>query len=313
MPTIKQLQYLVAIADHRHFRRAAEVCNVTQPTLSAQLKELELRLGATLVERSRSSVVLTSTGREIVARGRRVLAEVEEIRALARLANQPMAGTLRLGVVQSLGSYLMPLIIPDIHAREPGLRLYIREGLPKQLLDQLEDGAIDFLFFPLPVERRSLAALPLFEEPLLVVAPINHELASSRSVSGTQLRGENLLTLEPGHRLYEQVRILADEYEARLSHDYEGTSLDTLRQMVAMEIGISLMPALYVRSEVARETLVTAMPFDDEAPARTVGLIWRKGAAREETFRILARHVRTILSRDVPEVRVIEEDKTAAP
>ena len=302
MPTIKQLQYLVAIADHRHFRRAAEVCNVTQPTLSAQLKELELRLGATLVERSRSSVVLTSTGREIVARGRRVLAEVEEIRALARLANQPMAGTLRLGVVQSLGSYLMPLIIPDIH-----------EGLPKQLLDQLEDGAIDFLFFPLPVERRSLAALPLFEEPLLVVAPINHELAASRSVSGTQLRGENLLTLEPGHRLYEQVRILADEYEARLSHDYEGTSLDTLRQMVAMEIGLSLMPALYVRSEVARETLVMAMPFDDEAPARTVGMVWRKGAAREETFRILARPVRTILSRDVPEVRVIEEDKTAAP
>ena len=305
MPTVKQLKYLVAVADQRHFRRAAEVSNVTQPTLSAQIKELELRLGATLIERGPGAIVLTPTGREIVRRARRILADVEDIRAIARHDAHPMGGMLRLGVVQSLGSYLMPLIVPDIHAREPDLRLYIREGLPAQLLDQLEEGTLDFLFFPLPVERRNVRIAPLFEEPLLVVAPRDHPLSRRDAVQGDELAGETLLTLEAGHRLYEQVRDVSARFGARLSHDYEGTSLDTLRQMVAMEIGISLMPALYVRSEVARETLVRAVPFADEPPSRTIGMIWRQGAARESTFETLADHVRDILGRDVPEVRLL--------
>ncbi len=305
MPTLKQLRYLVAVADQRHFGRAAEMSNVTQPTLSAQIKELELRLGARLVERGHSRVVMTAAGREVVRRARRMLADAEEIRAIARQNAQPMGGTLRLGVVQSLGSYLMPLIIPDIHAREPDLRLYIREGLPIQLLDQLEEGLLDFLFFPLPVERRTVEITPLFEEPLLVVVPRDHPLCAPEQVTGHELAGETLLTLEPGHRLYEQVREVSARFGAALSHDYEGTSLDTLRQMVAMEIGISLMPALYVRSEVARETLVRARPFSGPAPSREIGMVWRKGAARQETFIALADHVRDILGRDVPEVSLL--------
>lgn len=305
MPTLKQFRYLVAVADQKHFGRAAEVSHVTQPTLSAQIKELELRLGAQLIEQSRPSVVLTPTGREIVRRARSVLAEVDDIRTIARHQSGNIGGTLRLGVVQSLGSYLMPLIVPDIHDREPDLRLYIREGLAAHLIDQLIEGTLDFLFFPLPVRGQNLRVVPLFEEPLLVVAPRTHRLAMQPEIAGADLKGETLLTLEAGHRLYEQVRDVSARFGAHLSHDYEGTSLDTLRQMVAMEIGISLMPALYVRSEVARETLVRARPFAKTAPSRTVGMVWRQGASREDTFQRLATHVRDILGRTVPEVRIL--------
>lgn len=315
MPTLQQLRYLVALDDQRHFRRAAEACNVTQPTLSGQLRELELRLGTTLIEKRRNPVLLTAAGREIVARARRILTEVADIRAIARASSAPLGGTLRLGIVQSLGSYLMPLVVPDLHARAPELRLYVREGLADQLVGQLENGALDMLLFPLPVERRGLTSLPIFEEPLLVVAPRGHPLAENGPVERSQLSGETILTLEPGHRLYEQVRALAARNGALLSHDYEGTSLDTLRQMVAMEIGISLMPALYVRSEVARETLVAAQPFaGPNPPSRLIGAVWRNGAARAESFERLTETIRDILT-GVPQIRVLHgpEKETAAP
>ncbi len=306
MPSLQQLRYLVALDDQKHFRRAADLSNVTQPTLSGQLKELELRLGVSLVEKNRAPVILTPAGRDIAARARRILAEVEDIRTIARIAGQPLGGTLRLGIVQSLGSYLMPLVVPDLHDQSPDLRLYVREGLPDQLFDQLESGALDMLFYPLPVDRGGLVVRPIFEEPLLVVAPRDHPLAKGGPVERQRLKGETLLTLEPGHRLFEQVRQLASEYEATLSHDYEGTSLDTLRQMVAMEIGISLMPALYVRSEVARETLVTAQPFAGaRPPSRVIGAVWRQGAAREEMFENLTNSIRDILARDVPEITIL--------
>jgi LysR family hydrogen peroxide-inducible transcriptional activator len=309
MPTLQQLRYLVALEDHRHFRRAAEMVNVTQPTLSGQLKELELRLGTPLIDRRRAPVVLTPAGREISARARRMLSGVDEIWAIARAAANPMGGTLRLGIVHSLGSYLMPLVVPELQKRAPDLRLYIREGLPDALFDQLDNGALDLLFYPLPVERRGLTVEPLFEEPLLLVAPRDHPLASGGTVQPQALAGETILTLEPGHRLFEQVRTLAQGFGAAISHDFEGTSLDTLRQMVAMKLGISLMPALYVRSEVARETLVTAQPFAGRAaPSRTIASVWREGAVRAESFGRVNGVIRETLRRDVPEVTVLDSD-----
>lgn len=310
MPSLQQLRYLVAVADTLHFRRAAELSHVTQPTLSAQLKELELRLGVTLVERNRSRVLLTPIGAEVVDRARRVLREVDEIRQTAQRGQRPMSGTLRAGVVQSLGSYLFPLIAPDLHDTYPDLRLYIREGLPETLLRQLEAGTLDFLFHPLPIDRRDIETVTIFDEPLMVVMPRDHPLAAGASVDRRRLKGETLLTLEPGHRLYEQMRALAEEFEAELSHDYEGTSLDTLRQMVAMGMGLSLLPALYVRSEVARETLVTARPIAGTPPSRTVGMAWRRGTAHTEEFRRLARLAARVLRRDAPEVRVTFSDET---
>ena len=301
MPTLQQMRYLTAIADTLHFRRAAEAVNVTQPTLSAQLKEMERRLGVQLVERSRAKVILTPIGAEIAERARRVLRDVEDIRDLAR-RTRPLASTIRTGVVHSLGSYLLPLIVPELHESHPDLRLYVREGLPDALLSQLQTGTVDLLFYPLPVDRQDLVSVPLFSEPLRVVMARDHRLAHLPAIPPGELRGETILTLEPGHRLYDQVRDLSETFKANLSHDYEGTSLDTLRQMVAMGLGISLLPALYIRSEVARENIVVDRPIRGPEPARLIGMVWRRGTARHAEFDALARIVADILSRTAPEI-----------
>jgi LysR family hydrogen peroxide-inducible transcriptional activator len=311
MPSLQQLRYLVAVADHLHFRRAAEACNVTQPTLSAQIKELELRLGVSLVERSRSKVMMTPTGKDIVERGRRVLREVAEIHTIAKSRQSVLSSVIRVGVVQTVGSYFLPLVIPDLHKKYPKLGLYIREGLPDLLLRSLEDGSLDLLFFPLPVARAELEAQPLFREPIQVVMPAEHRLASQVEIDPVMLRGETILSLEPGHRLYELVRRISEEHGVELSHDYESTSLDTLRQMVATGMGLSLMPALYVKSEVAHQDLVVARPFRGTVPARMIGMVWRKGTSRESEFRLLASFVCQSLTQRAPEVTVLGDSSAA--
>ncbi|MEL6643011.1 MAG: LysR substrate-binding domain-containing protein [Pseudomonadota bacterium] len=305
MPTLQQMRYLVALADTLHFRRAAEAVNVTQPTLSAQLKELELRLGAQLVERSRTRVLLTDVGSEVVDRARRVLRDVEEIRTLARMSQRPMSETIKLGVVPSVGPYLLPVIVPDLHASHPDLGFYVREAYADPLLEQLESGALDLLFFPLPLDRADLVSEPVFYEPLRVVLPQEHRLATRDEINPGDLNGETLLTLEPGHRLYDQVMRLAKAYGAEISTDIEGTSLDTVRQMVAMGMGISLLPALYIRSEVARERLVVHRPMAAPQPTRLIGMVWRKGSARDDEYRDLVQIIAGILSARAPEVQVV--------
>ncbi|MGB3409360.1 MAG: hydrogen peroxide-inducible genes activator [Jannaschia sp.] len=306
MPTLQQFRYLVAVAETLHFRRAAESVHVTQPTLSAQLRELEEKLGVQLVERSRSGVTLTPVGLDIAARARRVLRDVADISTVARTGSNPFASTMRVGVVGSLGSYFLPLVIPTLHATYPALKFYVREGLAADLMARLRDGALDLLFFPLPVEESALQSTPLFHEPLLVVMPSDHALAAQAVVARADLRGETVMTLETGHRLHDTVAELAAETGAHLSLDYEGTSLDTLRQMVATGLGLSVLPALYVRSEVARERLVVARPLSEPQPGRDIGMVWRQTAAQGAAFAELAVTIRRAIRDAAPEVRVIE-------
>ena len=305
MPTLQQFRYLVAVADTLHFRRAAESVHVTQPTLSAQLRELEGKLGVQLVERSRSGVTLTPVGAQVAARARGVLRDVADIAALARAGTDPLTGTVRVGIAGSLGGYFLQLIIPSLHARWPALKFYVREGTAEDLLRRLRNGTLDVLFFPIPLEAPGLNVAPLFHEPLLVVVPSDHPLAASPVVDRAALRGETVMTLESGHRLHDTVAALCEETGARLSLDYEGTSLDTLRQMVATGLGLSVLPALYVRSEVAREALVTARPLSDPAPGREIAMIWRRTAAQGDAYDMLAQAIRGTLARTAPEVRVI--------
>lgn len=307
MPTLQQLRYLVAVSDHLNFRRAAEQCHVTQPTLSAQIKELEQRLGdVVLIERSRSVVVMTELGRAIAIRARNMLREADEIRALCKIDEGMLSGTLRVGVVHSLGSYLLPLIIPDLRLSHPNLRFYTREGLAESLLDQLEAGRMDVLFFPLPQTRTQLTEMALFREPLYVVTPESHPIAQRQQVEPTDLAGEIVLSLEPGHRLYDQIKRICDEFGAHLSHDYEGTSLDTIRHMIAMGMGISLMPALYVRSEVEPQDQVKATPLAEITPSRTIGMVWRRSSVRGGDFLTLGRSIQGILATHVPELRILD-------
>jgi len=306
VPTLQQLRYLVAVAETLHFRRAAEMTHVTQPTLSGQLRELEAKLGVQLVERSRARVVLTPVGKAIAARARTVLGDVQDIVELAKHGQTMFGGTIRVGVLQSLGPYLLPHILPELHRSYPSLKLYVREGMPRALLDGLEQASLDLLFFPLPVRGADLESVRLFREPLWVAVPGDHSLATAEHVAKSDLKGQTVLTLEPGHRLHDQVRDLCQEFGAELSLDYEGTSLDTLRQMIALGMGLAFLPALYVRSEVLQDEQVVPLRMQPNAPSRTIGMVWRRHSARRDEYIAFADLIRGILKRDVSDVTVME-------
>jgi LysR family hydrogen peroxide-inducible transcriptional activator len=313
MPTLQQFRYLVALADAAHFGRAAERCHISQPTLSGQLKELERRLAVPLVERDRRSrVVMTPVGREVVARARRVLRDVEDIKNLARRGGPDPAGTIRLGTLPTLGAYFLSLVVPDLHRSFPELKLFVREGTAETLLGALDDGQLDALLFPLPVRASHLESTPLVREPLVIVVPADHPFAGIGAVPRERLAGETVLALEPGHRLHAQVHEICDEVGAKLSHDFEGTSLDMLRLMVAMGMGLAFMPVLYVRSEALKDPAVAVVPLADRAPERRVGLVWRHQSARGEAFRTLAAAIRRVFREQVAETVVEEPADEAA-
>ncbi|MCG8507781.1 MAG: LysR substrate-binding domain-containing protein [Rhodospirillales bacterium] len=295
MPTLKQLRYLVAIGETLHFRRAAESVHVSQPTLSAQLKELEDRLGVQLVERSRSRVILTPIGSAVATRASGILRDVQDIVDMTKIGQSMLGGVIRVGFLPTLGPYLMPIVLEPLRQSFPHLRLYPKEGMPDRLQRMLEEGNLDLLIFPLPVRGHALRSERLFREPLSIVASKEHPLAASDTVDYKALAGQTVLALETGHRLHDQVRDLCDQHGAYLSLDYDGTSLDTLRHMVAMGFGISLMPSLYVRSEVSKDPSVRAISLGRRAPMRTIGMVWREHSARGDEYMTLANAIRDIL------------------
>ena len=305
MPTLQQLRYLVAVADTGHFRRAAERCHVTQPTLSAQLKELESKLESVLIERARGKAVVTPLGDQVVQHARAALREVSDIKTLSQLQGGKLNSTIKVGVVQSLGSYLLPVVVPDLHKTHPLLKLYVREGLPHTLLEALGTGALDVLFFPLPIKEVEFETRSLFYEPILVAVPSDHPFAAEDSIDPSQLKGETIMSLERGHRLYDQGEKICNDHGAILSSDFEGTSLDTLRQMVAMGMGLTLLPSLYVHSEVHAQELVSARPFRGTPPFRTIGMVWRRNSAREEEYRDLGTEICDILRRYKVDLTVV--------
>lgn len=287
MSTLRQYAYLVAIADHRSFRRAADAVHVSQPTLSQQLRALEGALGVRLVERNASPVQLTPIGREVAARARQVLLAVKDIESLSRRAEAGMSGTIRFGVTPTLGPYLMPGIIAALHRQHGDLRLYIREGIPDEQARELALGELDMLLSPLPVMDSNLHVEPLFREPLHIVCPPEHALAGAARVTRADLAGVGFLSLAPRHHMGRQAREICAALNADLLDDYEGTSLDTLRQMVGSGLGFALLPELYLRSEVGGEDMVTRLAPADWHATRSIAAVWREGAAWAETYRTI--------------------------
>lgn len=284
MPNLRQLEYLVALADTRHFRRAAERTNTTQPTLSEQLKALEQRLGAQLVERGRSRLILTPVGMQVVAIARRMLRDANEIQTLAASGGKDLSGLLRLGLPATIGPYLLPRVVPELHKRYPDLKLYVREELPQTLPRALEEGVYDVIITPLPVRGAELTSVQLFREPLHLTVASDHSLARRKTVGRVDLKGQDVLALGPGHQLHEAVLALCEEFGANVRLDYEGTSLDMLREMVVMGLGITFMPDLYVRSELLRDLNVRTFELQDRSVYRTIGMVWRKSSARQEMY-----------------------------
>ena len=301
MPSIRQIEYLVALAETGHFRRAAEQCGVSQPTLSAQLKTLEARLGAQLVERSRSGIIFTPLGEQCLGTARRILRDVQEMREMALSYGKGLGGTIRLGLPPTIGPYLLPKMLPRLHSDYPELRLFVREELPQTLPRSLQNGRFDVLITPLPVKGADIDSQPLFREPLFIVMASDHPLSKKAEIERADLRGESILTLETGHQLHEQVEAICDEFGARLRFDFEGTSLDTLRQMVGMGSGLSFLPGLFVHSVLDQDTTVTARQIKGRAIVRTVGLVWRKSSPLQDQYETLAGYVRDTIQREYPE------------
>lgn len=296
MVTLRQLQYFVDLAETGSFRGAARKSHVSQPTLSVQVKALEHGLGVQLVERGGNGLVITPLGEDILQRARRILADVEDLKERAASSQHGLTGTVRLGVLPTIGAYLMPQVVPELQQRYPDLALYVREEIPQALLERLEAGRLDLVLTALPVDEGLFEIDPLIREPLFVAVPKKHRFAERKDLARSDLKGERVLALEPGHRLFEQVRDLCADYGAELLRDYEGTSLDTLRQMVSMGLGISFLPALYVQSEIPKQNDVRVLPLRNRQPTRTVALVWRKRSAFGDYFRALGAVMRERLS-----------------
>lgn len=300
MPTLRQLSYLVTLADSPSFVHAARVANVSQPTLSQQVRALEERLGVTLLDRGASGAILTPVGRSVVARARRVLSDVREIEALAARASDPFTGTFRLGTTPTLGPYLLSPIIADLHRIAPDLRLYVREGIPEQQSFELSRGELDVHLGPLPIAGDDLEVESLFREPLHLVTAIDSELASGGVVRPERLAGQSVLSLDRRHHLHRQTAELAAAYRMTLAPDYEGTSLDSLHQMAASGLGLTVLPALYLASDVGGRAGLAVLEVEGWNAHRSVALAWRRGSSMADTFRQIAAHIqeraRTILA-----------------
>ncbi|WP_375404309.1 hydrogen peroxide-inducible genes activator [uncultured Sphingomonas sp.] len=292
MPTLRQLEYLLALADTGSFAQAARLANVSQPALSQQVKALEDRLGVKLLDRSSTGAILTPIGRSVAAKARKVLSEVRDIKALTKSAATGLTGTLRLGTTPTLGPYLLSPIIAELHRVAPGLRLYVREGIPDTQALALSRGDLDVLLGPLPIAGDDLEIEPLFREPLHLVSAVDGELATGRAVEAGALAGQTLLSLDTRHHLHRQTSELAARYGMSLSPDYEGTSLDSLHQMVASGLGLTVLPALYLASDVGGSAGLAILDIVDWKAHRSIALAWRRGSSTEAGLRVVADHVR---------------------
>jgi LysR family hydrogen peroxide-inducible transcriptional activator len=278
---LKDLKYLVALADTGHFGKAAERSFVSQPTLSAQLKKLEEYLGVKLVERQPKNVQLTDVGKQVVIRARRMLDEGEEIISLARHNTDPFAGKLKLALIPTIGPYLLPRVMQKIRKALPQLGLMLYEHQTEPLVKRLRDGEIDVGIVALPIAHEGLESRALYEEAFTVALPNHHPLAAKAAIKVQDLEGQTLLLLEDGHCLRDQALEVCSRINVREAEDFRATSLETLRQMVVAGLGITLLPETAVESPFGSQRGLTIRQFAKPAPSRTVGAVWRKSSTRE--------------------------------
>jgi LysR family transcriptional regulator, hydrogen peroxide-inducible genes activator len=296
-PSPRQLQYLIALSETLHFGEAAKRCNVSQPTLSTQIRLLEDRLGAALVERGASFVELTPAGMELLPMARRCIQLLDDMIDMANQGTNNLGGLIRLGVAPTFGPYILPFMLPHLHALYPDLKVYVREERPVFLQGAILDGKLDCMLSPMPISDPRIACAPICKEQILVGLPREHTASGKRSLSVSDLAGERLLTLGRGHRLIEQVQELAEKSGAIIQEDYEGTSLDALRQMVSIGMGLSLFPAAYILSEFDKEHNVVLRSIDGYPIERTICLAWFKASLRTDHFKAFAEEARNAVTK----------------
>jgi len=276
---LRAMQYLVTLADVRHFSKAAERCHVSQPTLSTQIRKLEEELDVQLVERSPRRVMLTEVGEEVVERARALLAEVGAIKAIARRSRDPHSGTLRLGIFPTLAPYYLPHVVPELRRRFPRLTLRLFEEKTEDVISMLLQGRLDAGLLALPVDVDQLVTRLLFEEPFVLALNDQHPLAAQKVITMEQLEDQELLLLEDGHCLRDHALEVCQLVGAHEKLDFHATSMETLRQMVAAGTGITLLPVLAIKPPVAHTENLAIRRFDPPAPSRRIALVWRKSSA----------------------------------
>ncbi|GLR26011.1 LysR substrate-binding domain-containing protein [Limnobacter litoralis] len=288
--TLTELKYIVALAREKHFGRAADACYVSQPTLSVAIKKLEDELGVALFERGSSEVSLTPVGERIVVQAQRVLEEASAIKALAMMGMDPLAGPLRVGVIYTIGPYLLPSLVAHMIEKVPSMPLLLQENFTVKLLELLRQGEIDVAILALPINESGFVIQPLYEEPFVVAVPKSHRWAKRESLGADELRDENMLLLGAGHCFRDQVLGVCPEMSRfsqsseGIQRTFEGSSLETIRHMVASGIGITMLPSSSVPSPVPAGSLLTYVPLKDDDTRRTVALVWRKSFVRKEAI-----------------------------
>ncbi|OGA55485.1 MAG: LysR family transcriptional regulator [Betaproteobacteria bacterium RIFCSPLOWO2_12_FULL_67_28] len=288
LPSLRQLNYLVALAEHLNFTRAAAACFVTQSTLSAGLKELESTLGANLVERDRQRVVITPLGAEVAARARSLIAQAEDLVELASGAAEPMSGTLRLGVIPTIAPFLLPRILPGLRAKYPKLKLLLREDLTASLLARLRAAQLDFALIALPYDTGGLLEQPLFDDEFWLAGRAEDPAFKAKRLAVTAPVAERLLLLEEGHCLREHTLAACARSSTPNASGIEATSLLTLVQMVESGIGLALVPEIALKSGLLQRTGLVARPLAPPAPRRTLALVARPSSARTAELQLLA-------------------------
>jgi len=294
LPTLRQLQYLKLLAEHRSFSRAAEAAHVTQPTLSAGVQELEKILGAPVVDRGRAGVILTAAGEEAVARAEAILAQAEDLVQAARGASQPLAGRFRLGVIPTIAPFLLPRALPTLRQRFPKLRLFLREDLTGRLIAGLKSGALDAALIAMPYDMSGLDWAEVQDDELLAAFPANHPLCAERRITAERLDAEDLILLEDGHCLREHALAVCSLTPARPRDEaaFAATSLPTLVQMVGSGLGVSFLPAMAVEAGLADAAAVAVRPLAADNTARQIVVAWRAGSSRAAEGRLLAEVLR---------------------
>lgn len=291
--TLTELKYIVALAREKHFGRAADACFVSQPTLSVAIKKLEEELAVSLFERGSSEVSLTPVGERVVVQAQRVLEEASAIRAIAQQGMDPLAGPLRVGVIYTIGPYLLPELVSRMIDKVPSMPLLLQENFTVRLLELLKQGEIDVAVLALPINEAGCVIQPLYDEPFMVALPKAHRWAKRDSISSDDLKAENMLLLGAGHCFRDQVLGVCPELSRfsqsseGIQRTFEGSSLETIRHMVASGVGITMLPSSSVPNPVPEHSLLTYVPLSDDDTKRTVALVWRKSFGRKEALEAL--------------------------
>ena len=293
MPSIKQLKYLCAVAEHKHFSKAAAACHVTQSTLSVAIADLESKLGVVVFERNKKTVLITPLGEKLLHQARGILGAVEDFVSLARANEGALSGEIRLGVIPTIGPFILPHILKNLRKSYPKLKLYLKEALSAQLLLQLQQGRLDLIMLAFPYAMPDMETVSLFRDEFLLCLPPGHKLEKAKQVKQQQLRGESLLLLEEGHCLRDHALEACKLQSADTDLVYQGTSLHTLVQMVANGLGVTLLPEMAVQANVLGDTHLQLKHFSSENVSREIGMAWRRSDPRRDDYLLLAEFVQS--------------------